>query len=107
MSIAYEIRRRARLIVGPVLGISLCAYFAYHLVQGDRGLTAWLRLTQQVRDARTTLAAVEAERSTLERRGNLPRPRPPGRAVPDKPARSEPNRATPSRAVRLTKHPGP
>src|SRR5258708_21745410 len=80
MSIAHEIRRRARLIVGPVLGISLCAYFAYHLVQGDRGLTAWLRLTQQVRDARTTLAAVEAERSTLERRGNPPpppRPRPP------------------------------
>src|SRR5258708_21604170 len=77
MSIAYEIRRRARLIVGPVRGISLCASFAYHLVQGDRGLTAWLRLTQQVRDARTTLAAVEAERSTLERRGNpLPPPHP-------------------------------
>src|SRR5258708_14354463 len=71
MSIAHEIRRRARLIVGPVLGISLCAYFAYHLVQGDRGLTAWLRLTQQVRDARTTLAAVEAERLTLERRVHL------------------------------------
>src|SRR5258708_21550778 len=74
MSIAYEIRRRARLIVGPVLGISLCAYFAYHLVQGDRGLTAWLRLTQQVRDARTTLAAEEAERLTLERRSNHPPP---------------------------------
>src|SRR5260221_2436739 len=89
MSIAYEIRRRARLIVGPVLGISLCAYFAYHLVQGDRGLTAWLRLTQQVRDARTTLAAVEAERSTLERRGHLPPPHPPHRRKLDERARSQ------------------
>src|SRR5258708_19970574 len=89
MSIAYEIRRRARLIVGPVLGISLCAYFAYHLVQGDRGLTAWLRLTQQVRDARTTLAAVEAERSTLERRGNPPPPPHPPRHILHNPPRRQ------------------
>jgi cell division protein FtsB len=67
-------RRRARLIIGPILGISLCAYFAYHLVQGDRGLMAWIRLNQQVREAKTTLAAVEVERSTLERRVDLLRP---------------------------------
>ena len=74
MSIVLEIRRRARLVVGPVLGISLVAYFAYHLVEGDRGLTAWMRLNQQVREAKTTLAAVEAERTTLERRVDLLRP---------------------------------
>src|SRR5258708_14996684 len=98
MSIAYEIRRRARLIVGPVLGISLCAYFAYHLVQGDRGLTAWLRLTQQVRDARTTLAAVEAERLTLERRRN---PHPP-RAPP--PPRGHQRPRPPSHPPRADRH---
>src|SRR5258708_33288046 len=104
MSIAYEIRRRARLIVGPVRGISLCASFAYHLVQGDRGLTAWLRLTQQVRDARTTLAAVEAERLTLERRGHLPPPQPLGRDMPEERRRGQPHRAAPHQSVILHAH---
>jgi len=99
VSIVHEIRRRARLIVGPVLGISLCAYFAYHLVQGDRGLTAWLRLTQQVRDARTTLAAVEAERLTLERRVNLLRPEHLDRDMLDERARSQLNLAAPNEIV--------
>src|SRR5260370_41650710 len=102
MSIAYEIRRRARPIVGPVLGISLCAYFAYHLVQGDRGLTAWLRLTQQVRDARTTLAAVEAERLTLERRVKLPRPAHPPRATVPRTARRQPHPPPPPTTAILT-----
>ena len=106
MSIAHEIRRRARLIVGPVLGISLCAYFAYHLVQGDRGLTAWLRLTQQVRDARTTLAAVEAERSTLERRVNLLRPDHLDRDMLDERARSQLNLAAPNEVVIFNKQTG-
>jgi len=99
VSIVHEIRRRARLIVGPVLGISLCAYFAYHLVQGDRGLTAWLRLTQQIRDARTTLAAVEAERLTLERRVNLLRPEHLDRDMLDERARSQLNLAAPNEIV--------
>ncbi len=99
MSIVHEIRRRARLIVGPVLGISLCAYFAYHLVQGDRGLTAWLRLTQQIRDARTTLGAVEAERLTLERRVNLLRPEHLDRDMLDERARSQLNLAAPNEIV--------
>ena len=89
VSIVLEIRRRARLIIGPILGISLCAYFAYHLVQGDRGLTAWLRLNQEVREAKTTLAAVEAERSTLERRVDLLRPDHLDRDMLDERARSQ------------------
>src|SRR5258708_14699870 len=107
MSIAYEIRRRARLIVGPVRGISLCASFAYHLVQGDRGLTAWLRLTQQVRDARTTLAAVEAERSTLERRGNPPPPAHPHRRKPDERAPNPLHLAPPNEGGVFNNQPGP
>ena len=67
----FEIRRRARLVVGPVLGISLVAYFAYHLVQGDRGMMAWMRLTQQVRAAKVTLASLETDRAKLERRVDL------------------------------------
>jgi hypothetical protein len=38
MTLLGEIRVRARLIVGPVLAATVFAYFAYHAVQGDRGL---------------------------------------------------------------------
>jgi cell division protein FtsB len=75
MHVFDAIRQRARLIVGPILGISLVVYFAYHLVQGDRGLIAWLRLTQQIDEARATLATVEAERQPLAHRVSLMRDR--------------------------------
>jgi cell division protein FtsB len=61
MLVVNAIRQRARLIIGPILGVSLVAYFAYHLVEGDRGLLAWVRLTQQIREARASLAAIKAE----------------------------------------------
>lgn len=73
MFVLDAIRLRARLIVGPILGISLVVYFAYHLVQGDRGLIAWLRLTQQIDEAHATLATLEAQRQPLEHRVNLMR----------------------------------
>lgn len=99
MSIVPEIRRRARLIIGPILGISLVAYFAYHLIQGDRGLLAWMRLSQQVREARVTLAAVEGERSTLERRVDLLRPDHLDRDMLDERARSQLNLIGPHEIV--------
>ena len=61
MLVVNAIRQRARLIIGPILGVSLVAYFAYHLVEGDRGLLAWVRLTQQIREARASLAAIKEE----------------------------------------------
>lgn len=75
MHVFDAIRLRARVIIGPILGISLVVYFAYHLVQGDRGLIAWLRLTQQIDEARVTLAHVEAERDPLAHRVSLMRDR--------------------------------
>jgi cell division protein FtsB len=56
------------------LGISLVCYFAYHLIVGDRGLLAWMELTQDLRDAKATLAALDIERVTLERRVGLLQP---------------------------------
>ena len=65
-------RRRAKVLVAPVLGLALTGYFAYHLVEGDRGLRAWMRLTQEMRSAKMALADVSAERARLERRaGNM------------------------------------
>src|ERR1700761_2168613 len=71
MFLLDAIRLRARVIIGPILGITLVVYFAYHLVQGDRGLFAWLRLTQEIDEARSTLATVEAQRQPLEHRVSL------------------------------------
>ena len=61
-------RRRAKVLVGPVLGLALTGYFAYHLVEGERGLRGWMRLTQELHSAKMALADVAAERATLERR---------------------------------------
>ena len=74
MRVVHELRRRGRAIAGPVLGISLVCYFAYHLFVGDRGLLAWMHLTQELRDARATLAALDVEKETLERRVGLLKP---------------------------------
>ena len=50
----------------PVFGLALISYFAYHLVEGDRGLRAWLRITQQLAAAKEELASVEADRVALD-----------------------------------------
>lgn len=68
MMVLREMRRRARFLVAPLLGIAVASYFAYHMVEGDRGLRAWFRLTQELRIAKTNLAAVQAERAALDRK---------------------------------------
>ena len=68
MIVLREMRRRAKVLVGPVLGLALTGYFAYHLVEGDRGLRAWMRITQELRQAKSNLADVATERAALDRR---------------------------------------
>ncbi|HEV2097694.1 MAG TPA: septum formation initiator family protein [Stellaceae bacterium] len=60
-----ELRRRGRGVIGPVLGMALTGYFAYNLVEGDRGFIAWTRLTQQISAENASLAALRAERAAL------------------------------------------
>ena len=68
MMVLREMRRRARVLVAPVFGLALTGYFAYHLVEGDRGLRAWLRVVQDLRVAKENLASMSAERTALEHR---------------------------------------
>lgn len=74
MIVLREMRRRGKVLVGPLLGLALTGYFAYHLVEGDRGLRAWVRLVQDLRVAKENLAAVSAERAELEHRVSHMRP---------------------------------
>ncbi len=57
-----------------MIGLSAFGYFAYHTVEGDRGLLAWLRLRGQIFDAELRLAKVSTERQALEHRVLLLRP---------------------------------
>jgi cell division protein FtsB len=66
MIVLRELRRRARFVLGPALGIALTGYFAYHLIEGDRGFRAWLRLTREIRVATANLEAVRTQRAALD-----------------------------------------
>jgi cell division protein FtsB len=74
MGIFTELRKRAGDIAGPVLGFCVVGYFAYHSIEGDRGLVAWLRLQDQIRTATAELSEQQAERKALERRVSLLKP---------------------------------
>jgi cell division protein FtsB len=68
MIVMRELRRGARVIVGPLLGIALTGYFAYNLVEGDRGFLAWIRLTREIRAENARLDALRDERQALDLR---------------------------------------
>ncbi len=74
MVLLREIKKRARHITGPLLAIAVFGYFAYHSIQGDRGLIAWVHLSQQTEIANANFEKVARERLALERRTNLLRP---------------------------------
>jgi cell division protein FtsB len=71
MSLARELRNRAKAIALPVLGACLVFYFAFHIVQGDRGLVALWQLHKQIEQADLALADVTAKRALLEHRVQL------------------------------------
>jgi cell division protein FtsB len=74
MALLDELKRRAKDVIGPVLGFCTVGYFAYHSVEGDRGLFALLRLSEQIQEARSHLDELAAERKSLERRVSNLRP---------------------------------
>jgi cell division protein FtsB len=74
MAVWDELKRRALDVVGPVLGFCTVGYFAYHSIEGDRGLFALIRLSEQIQEARVHLDELSAERKALERRVSNLRP---------------------------------
>lgn len=61
-------------MLAPLIGAALVTYFAYHAVQGDRGLLAWWQLRQQMAAVEVDLASIEIERGHLEHKISLMRP---------------------------------
>ena len=103
MAILNEIKRRAGDVVAPVLGFCVVGYFAYHSIEGDRGLVAWLRLNEQIRTASEELSGLQAERHALERRVSLLRPESLDRDLLEEQARIVLNFARPDEAVILAR----
>jgi cell division protein FtsB len=68
MTAALEFRRRLRQAIGPIVGACVFGYFAYHAVQGDRGIMAWMQISQQLAEGRATLSVLDAERAEIQRR---------------------------------------
>jgi len=68
MILSRRLRRGTQTLIGPVLGVALTGYFAYNLVIGDRGLSAWWRLSQQLQTQEASLVALQEQRKALDRK---------------------------------------
>jgi len=94
-------RRRARFLVGPVLAIAVSGYFAYNLVEGDRGMLAWFRINQDLRLAQAKLATVQAERAALDHKVANMRPEHVDPDLLDQEVRSRLDLAAPNEIIML------
>jgi cell division protein FtsB len=103
MSLTSELKRRARYAVAPVLGIGIFGYFAYHAIEGDRGLFAYMRMKEHVGEAEQMRQEVAEIRAELERRVSLLRPDHTDPDMLDERARSMLNLAQPDEIVIFTK----
>jgi len=74
MALLGELKKRLRYAVGPVLGIGIFGYFAYHAIEGERGLFAYMRLQDRIAEAEQARLEVAAVRAEMERRVALLRP---------------------------------
>ncbi len=61
-----EHSKKAKQVLIPILGVALMAYFAFHAVQGDRGLLAWWQLRYQMDAANADLEILRGKRADLE-----------------------------------------
>src|SRR6266850_1282130 len=71
MTMSLEFKKRLRQAIGPTVGACLFGYFVYHAIEGDRGIMAWLRISQQLSEGKGTLAMLQSERQEVQNRVTL------------------------------------
>ena len=71
MLVLKELRRQGRQIIASIFGVAVIGYFAFHAVEGERGLRAYFALNLQTELAREERDALRHDRMTIERRVNL------------------------------------
>lgn len=57
-----------------LIGVAVLSYFVYHIVHGERGLYALLRMEGEVKASEMQLSRLQKERAELEHRTDLMRP---------------------------------
>ena len=102
---APELRKRLRQIAPTLIGACVFGYFAYHAVQGDRGIIAWLRIGNQLAESQATLAGLVAEREKIEHRVALLSPKSLDPDLLDERARNMLNVADPNDRLLILKDP--
>lgn len=68
MSVVREVKKRVKAALAPAMCLAAISYFGYHLLEGDRGLRAYGRLSAELKDTQEVVDALVAERQKLERR---------------------------------------
>jgi cell division protein FtsB len=68
MSITSQLKRRAHLVLAPIIGVALTGYFFYNLIEGEHGLIRWLSVTREIRAENTNLEAIRTQRQALDLR---------------------------------------
>ncbi|MDX2143966.1 MAG: septum formation initiator family protein [Rhodospirillaceae bacterium] len=63
-----EFSRKARQVLGPLMGAAVMVYFGYHAVQGDRGLIAWWNLRFEIERTEASLREVTAAKQAIAHR---------------------------------------
>jgi cell division protein FtsB len=74
MLVLKELRRQGRQIIASIFGVAVIGYFAFHAVEGERGLRAYFALNLQTELAREERDALRHGRMTIESRVNLLKP---------------------------------
>jgi cell division protein FtsB len=105
MGIVRHIRRQMGLVIAPLIGLSLSGYFTYHLIEGDRGLLAWVRLTERLRETSRQRDEIHAQRETEEHRVWLLRPAHLDPDLLDEQVRSTLNLTAPGEVVIMNDNP--
>lgn len=71
MSLLRETRKRVRQVAPQVAAALAVAYFAYHAIEGERGVLAYIRLNGELESAQQIATQVGQDRAVLEHRVDL------------------------------------
>mgnify|MGYP001547428809 CR=1 FL=1 len=74
MVVLREMRRRASVLIAPVLGIVATGYCVYHTIEGEHGVGAWVRINHELHAAQDNLDAVTQRRMALDQKVRDMRP---------------------------------
>jgi cell division protein FtsB len=66
--LAFDLKRRLRLMIAPTAFLAIAGYFGWHAMQGNRGLVAHAERLELLRKVEADNATARAERDRWERR---------------------------------------